>query len=121
MIGTVLIVAFGGNKVGSGIIMVVLHGSGNSNPFIKACLAHVDKQIAEISAEIDRLIHSRDTLAHSMKILCSIPGIGAATILIKMPEIGKLDLKQVASLTGLAPMARQSGQWRGKSFIQGGQ
>ncbi len=58
-----------------------------------------------------------------MKILRSIPGIGAvcaATILIEMPEIGKLDRRQVASLTGLAPMARQSGQWRGKSFIQGG-
>jgi len=89
----------------------------------KARLAQVDKQIAEISAELDRLISSCDTLAHSMKILRSIPGIGAvsaATILIEMPEIGRLDRKQVASLTGLAPMARQSGQWRGKSFIQGG-
>ena len=89
----------------------------------KARLAQVDKQIAEINAEIDRLIHSSDTLAHSMKILRSIPGIGAvcaATILIEMPEIGSMDRKQVASLTGLAPMTRQSGQWRGKSFIQGG-
>jgi transposase len=89
----------------------------------KAHLAQVDKQIAGISAEIDRLISSCDTLAHSMKILRSIPVIGtvcAATILIQMPEIGRLDRKQVASLTGLAPMARQSGQWRGKSFIQGG-
>jgi transposase len=89
----------------------------------KARLAQVDKQIAEISAEIDRLISSCNTLAHSMKILRSIPGIGAvcaATILIEMPEIGRLDRKQVASLTGLALMARQSGQWRGKSFIQGG-
>lgn len=37
-----------------------------------------------------------------------------------MPELGTLDGKQVASLAGLAPMARQSGQWRGKAFIQGG-
>ena len=62
-------------------------------------------------------------MAHSMKILRSIPGIGeicAATILIEMPEIGDMDRKQVASLTGVAPMTRQSGQWRGKSFIQGG-
>jgi transposase len=89
----------------------------------KARLAQVDRQIAEINAAIDRLIHSSDTLAHSMKILRSIPGIGAAcaaTILIEMPEIGSMDRKQVASLTGLAPMTRQSGQWRGKSFIQDG-
>jgi transposase len=86
-------------------------------------LAQVDKQIAEINAEIDRLINSNVRLAHSMKILHSIPGIGAvcaATILIEMPEIGNMDRKQVACLTGVAPMTRQSGQWRGKSFIQGG-
>lgn len=89
----------------------------------KARLAQVDKQNAEINDEIDRLISSSDTLAHSMKILRSISGIGAvcaATILIEMPEIGRLDRKQAASLTGLAPMTRQSGQWRRKSFIQGG-
>ena len=86
-------------------------------------LVQLDKQIVEIDAEVERLINSNDTLAHSMRILRSIPGIGAvcaSTILIEMPEIGRMDRKQVASLTGLAPMTRQSGQWRGKSFIQGG-
>ena len=89
----------------------------------KARLAQVDKHIAEIDAEVNRLIQSSDTMARSMKILRSIPGIGAvcaSTILIEMPEIGRMDRKQVASLTGVAPMTRQSGQWRGKSFIQGG-
>src|SRR3546814_12675209 len=37
-----------------------------------------------------------------------------------MPELGTLDSKQVASLAGLAPVARQSGQWKGRIFIQGG-
>jgi transposase len=89
----------------------------------KVRLTQVEKQIAEIEAEIASLIQSDDTLAQSMKILLSIPGIGAvcaSTILIEMPEIGTMDRKQVASLTGVAPMARESGQWRGKSFIQGG-
>ena len=89
----------------------------------KARLAQMDKQIIEIDTEIDSLIKSSDTMARSMEILRSIPGIGAvcaATILIEMPEIGCMDRKQVACLTGVAPMTRQSGQWRGKSFIQGG-
>jgi len=101
----------------------------------KARLAQIGKQINEIDVEIGRLIQSSDTMARSMTILRSIPGIGAvcaATILIEMPEIGSMDRKQVASLTGVAPlscmqactagqcMTRQSGQWRGKSFIQGG-
>ena len=37
-----------------------------------------------------------------------------------MPELGTLENKQAASLAGLAPVARQSGQWKGKSFIRGG-
>ena len=41
-------------------------------------------------------------------------------MLTLLPEIGTLDRKQVASLAGLAPITRQSGQWQGKSFIGGG-
>ena len=37
-----------------------------------------------------------------------------------MPELGELENKQAAALAGLAPITRQSGQWRGKSFVQGG-
>ena len=37
-----------------------------------------------------------------------------------MPELGSLENKQAAALAGLAPVARQSGQWKGKSFIRGG-
>jgi len=77
----------------------------------KARLALSDKQITEIDGEIGRLIQSDGTMARSMEILLSIPGIGAvcaATILIEMPEIGSMGRKQVASLTGVAPMTRQS-------------
>ncbi|MEM8703021.1 MAG: transposase, partial [Pseudomonadota bacterium] len=52
----------------------------------------------------------------SVAILKSIPGIGAtaaAAILIECPEIDSLGRKQIASLTGLAPMTRHSGQRRG--------
>ena len=34
-----------------------------------------------------------------------------------MPEIGTMTRKQAASLAGLAPMTRQSGQWNGKACI----
>ena len=61
--------------------------------------------------------------ARAFDILCSIPGLGRVTavaILVECPEIGTMSRKQIASLAGLAPMTRQSGQWRGKAFIQGG-
>lgn len=37
-----------------------------------------------------------------------------------MPEIGQLEAPQAASLAGLAPVARESGNWTGKRSIQGG-
>lgn len=87
----------------------------------KAQLALLDRQLKAIDAEIAGRL-SRDQ-ARALDILQSIPGLGpvvAATILIECPEIGAMDRKQAASLAGLAPMIRQSGQWRGKAFIQGG-
>jgi transposase len=41
-------------------------------------------------------------------------------MLIDMPELGAVDNKCAVSLAGLAPMARDSGKWRGKCFIHGG-
>ena len=64
-----------------------------------ARLTQVDKQITEINTEISRFNQSDDTLALSMKILLSIPGIGAvgaSTIVIEMPKIGTMDRKQIA-------------------------
>jgi transposase len=56
-------------------------------------------------------------------ILVSIPGVGQATalaVLVEMPELGTLEHRCAASLAGLAPMARDSGQRSGKRFIRGG-
>ena len=44
----------------------------------------------------------------------------AAAILAFLPEIGTLARKQAGSLAGLVPHSRESGQWKGKSFISGG-
>ena len=52
-----------------------------------------------------------------------MPGVGAVTAAAMrtlMPEIGRLDRKQVASLAGLAPITRQSGKCIGKAFIGSG-
>ena len=55
----------------------------------------------------------------------AIGPVTAASLLIECPEVGTpevgtLGRKQIASLTVLAPLTRQSGQWRGHAFIQGG-
>lgn len=89
----------------------------------KARLGQVERQIVELDAEIAALIEAEPGTARSRDILCSIPGVGtvtAASMLTLLPEIGTLERKRVASLAGLAPITRQSGQWNGKAFISGG-
>lgn len=89
----------------------------------QARLKQAERQLAEIDREIHSRIREDRATARTFAILCSIPGIGAisaAALLIELPEIGTLTRKQVASLAGLAPMTRQSGNWRGRAFIQGG-
>ena len=86
-------------------------------------LVQVKKQIAELNEAIEALLRADPGTSRNIDILKSIPGIGAisaATILVEMPEIGTMTRKEAASLTGVAPMTRQSGKWQGKSFIQGG-
>lgn len=89
----------------------------------KARLAQVERQLATLEGELRTRLRCCPRRARAHDILRTIPGIGevaAVAILVECPEIGTLGRKQAASLAGLAPMTRQSGQWRGKAFIQGG-
>ena len=86
-------------------------------------LAQIERQIAAIDAELKACLIREPDLAARFDVLVSIPGIGETTalaMLIDMPELGTLESKQVASLAGLAPIARDSGQHRGKRHIRGG-
>lgn len=89
----------------------------------KTRLTLVEKQIAELDTEIAKLINADERSARQRDILRSIPGLGqvaTAAILTFLPEIGTLDRRQVSSLAGLVPHSRESGQWKGRSFISGG-
>jgi transposase len=89
----------------------------------KTRLALVERQIKELDKEIAKCIAEDQSSARKRDILCSIPGLGqiaAAAILTFLPEIGTLNRKQAGSLAGLVPHSRESGQWKGKSFISGG-
>ncbi len=83
----------------------------------------LDHQIAEIVAQIEQIITTDESLATTAGILRSVPGIGpvASTMLIaEMPELGQITGEQAAALTGLAPIAHDSGAMRGKRAIGGG-
>jgi transposase len=71
---------------------------------------------------IDEISMSPD-LKSRFELLQSLPGVGpvvAAALVIRMPELGAMQHGQAASLLGVAPFDRKSGQWQGQSFISGG-
>lgn len=83
----------------------------------------LEKELAELDEEIDDQMRGSPVWREKEDLLASVPGIGpiiARTLIAELPELGTLDGKQIAALAGLAPYTRQSGQWRGKSFIGGG-
>ncbi len=97
------------------------------SPLLKRIAAQRLRQIERPLAALDAALRVQCTADAALKarfdILVSIPGIGeitALTMLIEMPELGAIENKCVASLAGLAPIARDSGQRSKKRFIRGG-
>jgi transposase len=90
---------------------------------IQRLIKALEKELASLDRDIDDAVRGSPAWVAKEDLLASVPGIGktiARTLLAELPELGSLDRRQVAALAGLAPWTRQSGQWRGKSFIAGG-
>jgi transposase len=94
-----------------------------SEKSIKRILAALQRELASLDADMDGHIRKSPLWRVRQALLTSVPGVGpivARTLLAEMPELGSLDRRQIASLAGLAPWTRQSGKWKGRSFIGGG-
>lgn len=96
-------------------------------PVLKRLASRRLKQVKANIETIDQacrdVVAADPELSRRRAILTSIPGIGGITalaMLAEMPELGAMNKRQTAALAGLAPVTRQSGAWRGRSFIQGG-
>ena len=90
---------------------------------IARLVAAREKELAAVDDDIDTGVRSSPAWLAREELLVSVPGIGpviARTLISEIPELGSLDRRSVASLAGLAPFTRQSGQWKGKSMIAAG-
>ena len=78
-------------------------------------------QLQDVDGELK--VHIRAHHADLAKLLTSVKGVGpttASTLLAQLPELGKLNRKQITALVGLAPINRDSGTLRGQRHIFGG-
>jgi len=87
---------------------------------ITRLLKALEKELATVDTDIDDAVRGSAAWRGKEDLLASVPGVGptiARTLIAELPELGQLGRKEIAALAGLAPFTRQSGQWRGRSFI----
>lgn len=97
--------------------------AGAARKSIRRLLAALRRELESLDADLDDRIRKSPLWRVRATLLTSVPGVGptvARTLIAELPELGSLDRRQIAALAGLAPWTRQSGKWRGKSFIGGG-
>jgi transposase len=86
-------------------------------------IAALEKELPVIDHDIDTLVRGSPVWREKEDLLVTFPGIAntlARALLADLPELGRLTRRQIASLGGVAPFTRQSGQWKGRSMIAGG-
>jgi transposase len=81
------------------------------------------RQMRDIDTELQGLIRQSPVWREQENLLRTVPGVGpvlATTLLADLPELGRLNRKQIAALVGVAPLNWDSGQQRGARHIWGG-
>jgi len=90
---------------------------------IQAVLKLIEAQLKDTDTTIDEFIRRSPIWLRKATLLDSTPGVGPATIrslLAHLPELGRLNRRQIAALVGLAPMNDDSGKRGGYRAIRGG-
>jgi transposase len=90
---------------------------------LRGQIRSLERLKAKLALEVIRRIKKESDLLARFRLLMSLPGVGpivAATLVVRMPELGAMRRGQAASLLGVAPFDRDSGQYKGQRFIGGG-
>ena len=86
-------------------------------------MARLQEDIRLLDKRLAELVTTDPQLAHRYRLLVSMPGVGptlAFTFLALLPELGRINRKQIAALVGLAPYDFDSGKLKGHRSIYGG-
>lgn len=90
-------------------------------PSIEAMIVAIKAQLDEVEGEM--VGHVQEHFGKLDALLRSTKGIGpvaSATLIAELPELGKLNRRQIAALVGVAPMANDSGNSKGRRRVIGG-
>jgi len=90
---------------------------------IKEHIEWLDERLRRLDIDLTAKLRSSSLWKAKEELLISVPGVGRVTVftlLARLPELGALNRRAIAALTGVAPFARDSGQHRGRRMIWGG-
>ena len=99
------------------------HASASIRRNITEHLRWLERRVAAVDRDLDDTIQKSPVWRAKENLLRTVPGIGpvvSRTLLADLPELGRLNRKQIAALVGVAPLARDSGTLRGKRTVWGG-
>jgi len=97
--------------------------SGEALASVERTIAWLEKELSDIDARLRTLLICDKEYVRKDEILQSTPGVGtvlSTELLSNLPELGKLNRKQLAALVGVAPFNRDSGKLKGRRRIWGG-
>ena len=90
---------------------------------IKAHLVWLQKRLKNTDSDLHQTILASPIWKANYDLLCEVKGVGevlALSLLAMLPELGRVNRKQVAALVGVAPYNCDSGQFKGRRRIWGG-
>lgn len=83
----------------------------------------LERRLRDIDDDLQQAVQASPVWRVRDDLLQSVPGVGpttARTLLAELPELGRLSRRAIAALVGVAPVARESGRWRGRRMIAHG-
>ena len=90
---------------------------------IQDTLKFIERQVNVIEEQLAEQIRSSPAWREKDQLLQTVPGVGPNTsrvLIAELPELGRLNRRQIAALAGLAPFNRDSGTLRGRRTTWGG-
>jgi transposase len=90
-------------------------------PSIAAMIEAIRKQLDDLEAQLVGHVQAHfEPLERLLRTASGIGPVSSAALIAELPELGRLNRRQIAALVGVAPMAKDSGATRGRRRIQGG-
>ena len=89
-------------------------------PRIESHISWLERELNDLDTDLLQRIHNSPLWREKDDLLRSVPGVGpqvSLTLLAFLPELGRLNRKQIAALVGVAPFNRDSGPHRGKRSV----